>query len=62
MPRKISEITDGKIISIRLSEAQRQMFYDIGGHDWLRKYLNRQLLSEKIYSKDVQRPKPITPS
>jgi hypothetical protein len=62
MPRKISEITDGKIISIRLSEAQRQMFYDIGGHDWLRKYLNRQLLSEKIYSKDVQRPKPTTPS
>jgi len=48
MPRKISEITDGVFVTVRLSKEQRQMYYDIGGHDWLRNYLNRQIRSEKI--------------
>ena len=48
MPRKISEITDGVFVTVRLSKEQRQMYYDIGGHDWLRNYLNRQIRSEEI--------------
>ena len=48
MPRKLSEITDGVSVTIRMSEQQRQMYYDIGGHDWLRNYLNRQIRSEEI--------------
>ena len=48
MPRKISEITDGVFVTVRLSKEQRQIYYDIGGHDWLRNYLNRQIRSEEI--------------
>jgi hypothetical protein len=48
MPRKISEITKGVFVTIRLSKNQRDMFYAIGGHEWLRKYLTRQLLQEEI--------------
>jgi hypothetical protein len=48
MPRKLSEITDGVSVTIRMSEQQRQMYYDLGGHDWLRNHLNRQIRSEEI--------------
>jgi len=48
MPRPKSEITNGKFVTMRLSEKQREMFYDLGGADWLRKYLNRQIRSEEI--------------
>jgi len=48
MPRPKSDITGGKTISIRLNQTQKEMFYDIGGHDWLRKYLDRQIRSEEI--------------
>jgi len=48
MPRKISEITDGVFVTARLSKQQRDMYYDLGGHDWLRHYLNRQIRSEEI--------------
>jgi hypothetical protein len=48
MPREPSEITGSKTISIRLSDAQKEMYYDLGGHDWLRNYLNRQIRSEEI--------------
>jgi hypothetical protein len=48
MPRKISEITGGVFVTIRLSKEQRQMYYDIGGHDWFRNYLNRQIRAEEI--------------
>ena len=48
MPRKISEITDGVFVTARLSKQQRDMYYDLGGHDWLRNYLNRQIRSEEI--------------
>lgn len=48
MPRKISEITDGVSVTIRLSKEQRDMYYDLGGHDWLRRYIDRQIRSEEI--------------
>jgi len=48
MPRKISEITDGVSVTIRLSKEQRDMYYDLGGHDWLRTYIDRQIRSEEI--------------
>jgi len=48
MPRSKSEITGSITVSIRLSDAQKEMYYDLGGHDWLRNYLNRQIRSEEI--------------
>ena len=48
MPRKISEITDGVFVTARLSKQQRDMYYDLGGHDWLRRYIDRQIRSEEI--------------
>jgi hypothetical protein len=48
MPRKISDITDGVAVQIRMSKDQRDMFHAIGGHEWLRNYLNRQLRAEEI--------------
>jgi hypothetical protein len=31
-----------------MSAEQKEMFKDIGGAEWLRKYLNRQIRSEEI--------------
>jgi len=49
MPRKKSEITGSKVnIGLRLTENQRDMFKALGGVEWLRNYLNRQIRSEEI--------------
>ena len=49
MPRPKSELTGSKInLSLRMTQDQADMFKALGGVDWLRKYLNRQLLSEEI--------------
>ena len=61
MPRPKSEITGSKInIGLRLTPDQADMFKALGGIDWLRKYLNRQLLSEEIQirQENVSRSKP----
>ena len=45
---------------VRLTNEQKDMFKVLGGADWLRKYLNRQLLSEEIQirQENVSRSKP----
>lgn len=48
MPRPKSDLTGNKTYGIRLSLKQREMFQDIGGINWLRDYLNRQIRSEEI--------------
>ena len=49
MPRAKSELTGSKInIGLRMTPDQADMFKALGGIDWLRKYLDRQLLSEEI--------------
>lgn len=49
MPREKSEITGSKImVTIRMTKEQKEMFNAIGGSEWLRKYLNRQIRSEEI--------------
>ena len=61
MPRPKSEITGSKInIGLRMTPDQADMFKAMGGIDWLRKYLDRQLLSEEIQirQENVSRSKP----
>jgi hypothetical protein len=61
MPRHKSELTGSKInIGLRMTPDQADMFKALGGIDWLRKYLNRQLLSEEIQirQENVSRSKP----
>ena len=61
MPRAKSELTGSKInLSLRMTQDQADMFKALGGVDWLRKYLNRQLLSEEIQirQENVSRSKP----
>ena len=61
MPRPKSEITGSKInIGLRMTPDQADMFKALGGIDWLRKYLNRQLLSEEIQirQENVSRSRP----
>ena len=48
MPRPKSDITNGVYVGIRMSKEQREMFQDIGGVDWLRKYIDRQIRAEEI--------------
>ena len=48
MPRPKSELTKQANLGIRLSFKQKEMFQDIGGVEWLRKYLDRQIRSEEI--------------
>jgi len=48
MPRPKSDITDGVYVGVRMTKEQREMFQDIGGAEWLRNYLNRQIRSEEI--------------
>jgi len=48
MPRPKSEITGGVYVSIRMSKEQKEMFNAIGGIEWLRNYINRQIRSEEI--------------
>jgi len=48
MPRPKSDITGGVYVGMRMSFRQRDMFNDLGGTAWLRKYLDRQLLQEEI--------------
>ena len=61
MPRPKCEITGSKInIGLRMTPDQADMFKALGGIDWLRKYLDRQLLSEEIQirQENVSRSKP----
>ena len=61
MPRPKSELSGSKInIGLRMTPDQADMFKALGGIDWLRKYLNRQLLSEEIQirQENVSRSKP----
>ena len=48
MPRPKSEITHGVTVTFRMTPEQREMFQDIGGIEWLRNYLNRQIRAEEI--------------
>lgn len=48
MPRPKSELTGQTNVNIRMTKEQKQMFKDLGGAEWLRKYLARQLLQEEI--------------
>ena len=48
MPRPKSEITKGVYVNIRMSVKQKEMFQDLGGADFLRNYLDRQIRSEEI--------------
>jgi hypothetical protein len=47
MPRSKSELTGQAVMHIRMSAKQKQMFQDIGGAEWLRKYLQRQIRQEE---------------
>ncbi len=60
MPRPKSEITKGTNMCVRLTNEQKDMFKVLGGAEWLRKYLDRQLLSEEIQirQENVSRSKP----
>lgn len=61
MPRPKSELSGSKInIGLRMTPDQADMFKALGGIDWLRKYLDRQLLSEEIQirQENVSRSKP----
>ena len=49
MPRPKTELTGSNTtIYVRLTAKQKEMFKDIGGADWLRNYLQRQIRSEEI--------------
>jgi len=49
MPRPKTELTESNTtIYVRLTAKQKEMFKDIGGADWLRNYLQRQIRSEEI--------------
>jgi hypothetical protein len=49
MPRPKSEITGtGTNMCVRLTPDQKDMFKVLGGAEWLRNYLNRQIRSEQI--------------
>jgi len=49
MPREKSEITGSKVtVTMRMTKEQKEMFQAIGGTEWLRNYLNRQIRSEEI--------------
>ena len=54
MPRQKSEITKGVYVNIRMSKEQKEFFMDMGGADWLRKLINRQLQQEQIQTKEVK--------
>ena len=60
MPRRKSEITKGTNMCVRLTNEQKDMFKVLGGAEWLRNYINRQLLSEEIQlrQENVSRSKP----
>ena len=60
MPRPKSEITKGTNMCVRLTNEQKDMFKVLGGAEWLRKYLDRQLLSEEIQirQENVSRSRP----
>ena len=47
MPRPRSEITKGVYVNVRMSVKQKEMFQDLGGADFLRNYLDRQIRSEE---------------
>jgi len=54
MPRPKSEITKNVYVNIRMSKEQKEFFQDMGGAEWLRKLINRQLLQEKSQVKEIK--------
>jgi hypothetical protein len=49
MPRPKSELTGSKVnIGLRMTPNQADMFKALGGVQWLRNYLDRQIRSEEI--------------
>jgi hypothetical protein len=48
MPRPRSKITDGTFLGVRMSADQKDMFHTLGGAEWLRDYLDRQIRSERV--------------
>ena len=60
MPRPKSKITKGTNMCVRLTNEQKDMYKVLGGAEWLRNYINRQLLSEEIQirQENVSRSKP----
>ena len=54
MPRPKSEITKSVYVNIRMSKEQKEFFQDMGGAEWLRKLINRQLLQEKAQVKEIK--------
>ena len=54
MPRPKSEITKGVYVNIRMNKEQKEFFMDMGGADWLRNLINRQLQQEQIQTKEVK--------
>jgi len=54
MPRPKSEITKSVYVNIRMSKEQKDFFQDMGGAEWLRNLINRQLLQEKAQVKEIK--------
>jgi len=48
MPRPKSEITKQSTLTIRLTNKQKEFVNDMGGSQWLRNYIDRQIRSEEI--------------
>jgi hypothetical protein len=48
MPRPKSEITRATNMCVRLTNEQKDMFKVLGGAEWLRNYINRQIKQEQI--------------
>jgi hypothetical protein len=48
MPRPKSEITSQATLTIRLTHKQKEFVKDMGGSQWIRNYIERQLRNEEI--------------
>jgi hypothetical protein len=48
MPRQKSEITSQATLTIRLTHKQKEFVKDMGGSQWIRNYIERQLRNEEI--------------
>lgn len=48
MPRPKSEITSQATLTIRLTHKQKEFVKDMGGSQWIRNYIERQIRNEEI--------------
>ena len=48
MPRQKSEITSQATLTIRLTHKQKEFVKDMGGSQWIRNYIERQIRNEEI--------------